>query len=183
MASRMEWHLPVQEEVDWLRLFLFENKVENIAKRATRMHSTNLIHFYPTTPAKLGSARPNTDCLAASNGVCTKRNTARFELLPSKNKVNNSSQTWPLIHLRSLATFSSKILLLKWVMPVKEYYGYEARWIWTKWQISVLGDIHILPPFYLILTRLPDFIYRVFQTKKLQHYINYKHHSFHRDII
>jgi len=68
-------------------------KVENIAKRATRMHSTNLVHFYPTTPTKLGSARLNTDCLAASNGVCTKKNPARFELLPSKNKVNNSSQT------------------------------------------------------------------------------------------
>ena len=27
--------------------------------------------------------------------------------------------------------------------------------IWTKWQISVLGDIHILLPFYLILTRGP----------------------------
>ena len=28
MASRMEWHMPVQEEADWLRLFMFENKVE-----------------------------------------------------------------------------------------------------------------------------------------------------------
>jgi len=28
----MKWHLPVQEEADWLRLFLFENKVENIAE-------------------------------------------------------------------------------------------------------------------------------------------------------
>ena len=26
----MEWHLPVQEEADWLRLF--ENEVENITK-------------------------------------------------------------------------------------------------------------------------------------------------------
>ena len=25
MASRIEWHLPVQEEADWLRLFLLEN--------------------------------------------------------------------------------------------------------------------------------------------------------------
>jgi len=93
MASRMEWHRPVQEEADWLRLFLFENKVENIAKRATRMNSTNLVRFYPTTPPKLGSAHPNTDCLAASNGVCTKRNMARFELLPFENEVNNNSQT------------------------------------------------------------------------------------------
>ena len=65
----------------------------NIAKRATRMHSANLVRFYPTTPAKLGSARPNTDCLAASNGVCTKRNTARFGLLLVENEVNNNSQT------------------------------------------------------------------------------------------
>ena len=56
------------------------NKVGNIAKKATRMHSANLAGFYPT-PAKLGSARPNADCLAASNGVCTKKNMARFELL------------------------------------------------------------------------------------------------------
>jgi len=31
----MAWHLPVQEEADWLRLFLLENKVGNIAKTAT----------------------------------------------------------------------------------------------------------------------------------------------------
>jgi len=31
----MEWHVPVQEEADWLRQFLFENKVKNIVKRAT----------------------------------------------------------------------------------------------------------------------------------------------------
>jgi len=93
MASRMEWHQPVQEEADWLRLFLFENKVENITKRATRMHSTNLVCFYPTTPAKLGSTRLNTDCLAALNGVCTKRNTAQFKLLLFEKEVNNNSQT------------------------------------------------------------------------------------------
>jgi len=45
MASRMEWHLPVQEEANWLRLFLLENKVEI---SPTRMHSTNLVRFYPT---------------------------------------------------------------------------------------------------------------------------------------
>ena len=94
-------------------------KYRNITKTATWMHSTNLVHFYPT-PAKLGSARPNTDCLATSNGIFTKRYTARFELLLFKNKVNNNSRTWPLIHLTSLATFYSKTLLLKWVMPVKE---------------------------------------------------------------
>jgi len=30
MASCIEWHLPVQGEADWLRLFLFKNEVENI---------------------------------------------------------------------------------------------------------------------------------------------------------
>ena len=27
MASCMEWHLPVQEEADWLRLFLFKLEI------------------------------------------------------------------------------------------------------------------------------------------------------------
>ena len=88
----MEWHLPVQEKADWLRSFLFENKVGNTAKTAISMHSNYLVHFYPT-PAKLGSTHPNTDCLAALNGVCTKRNPARFEMLLFKSKVNNNSQT------------------------------------------------------------------------------------------
>ena len=34
MASHMEWHL---DEVDWLRLLLFENEVENITKTASYM--------------------------------------------------------------------------------------------------------------------------------------------------
>ena len=42
MASRVEWYLPEQEETDWLRLLLFENKVKIITKTATRMHLTNL---------------------------------------------------------------------------------------------------------------------------------------------
>jgi len=31
MASHMEWHQPVQEEADWLRLLLLKNEVRNIA--------------------------------------------------------------------------------------------------------------------------------------------------------
>jgi len=61
-----------------------------------------------------GSARPNTDCWAISNGVHTKRSMAWVGLLLLKNKVNNNSQTWPLIHLTSLPTFYLKTLLLKW---------------------------------------------------------------------
>ena len=122
------------------------------------MNSFNKPCSFLSHTSKLSSARPDADCLAASNGVCTKRNTARFELLLFENEVNNNSQTWPLIHLTSLATFYFKTLLLKWVMPVKEYYKYEMKWIWTKWQMSVLGDIHIMLPFYLILTRGPKII-------------------------
>ena len=126
------------------------------------MNSFNKPSSFLSHTSKLSSARPNTDCLAASKGVCTKRNMARFELLLFENEVNNNSQTWPLIHLTSLATFYFKTLLLKWVMPVKEYYEYEMNmkwiWIWTKWQISVLGDIHIMLPFTLILIRRPKII-------------------------
>ena len=56
------------------------------------MHSTDLIRFYPT-PANLSSTCPNTDCLATSNGVRTKRNTARFALLLVENEADNNSQT------------------------------------------------------------------------------------------
>ena len=127
----------------------------NITKTVTWIHLTNLVFFF-LTPAKLSSARPNTDCLAALNGVCTKRNTAQFELLLFKNKVNNNSQTWPLIHLTSLATFYSKILLLKWVMPVKEYHEYEDEywWIWTKC-IGVGSGGAMAPPILAIYSLRP----------------------------
>ena len=72
---------------------------------------------------------------------------AQFGLLLFKNEVNINSQTWPLIHLTSLATFYSKTLLLKWVMPVKEYY-----------QNFSLSDIHIMLPFCLKLTKGPMII-------------------------
>ena len=42
---------------------------------------------------KLSSARPITNCLATLNGVCTKTNTTRFELLLIEKEVKNSSQT------------------------------------------------------------------------------------------
>ena len=54
----------------------------NIADRYT--NAFNKLCFYPTS-AKLGNACPNAGCLAASNGVCTKRNTAQFEPLLFKN--------------------------------------------------------------------------------------------------
>ena len=85
-AFLMEWHLPAYEEADWTRLLVFKNKVGNITMTATWMHSASLVRFYPT-PAKLGSARPKSYCLAASNGVCAKWSTARFELLLFKNEV------------------------------------------------------------------------------------------------
>ena len=45
--------------------------------------------------SKLSSARPITNCLAASNGVCTKRNTAQFGLLLFENVVKNNMTTYP----------------------------------------------------------------------------------------
>jgi len=50
MASCIEWHLPVQEEADWLRLLLLENKYRKV-------HLTSLAPLYhmPTNP---GSTRP-----------------------------------------------------------------------------------------------------------------------------
>jgi len=106
------------------RLGKIENKVDNITKTATSVNKLKPSYFLFHSN-KPHQRMPQYDCLAASNGVCTKRNTARFELLLFKNKVNNNSQTWPLIRLTSLATFYSKTLLLKWVMPAKEYYKYE----------------------------------------------------------
>jgi len=43
------------------------------------MHLTNLAPFYLAT-ANPGSACPNTDWLAASNDICTKRSMAHFKL-------------------------------------------------------------------------------------------------------
>jgi len=51
----------------------------------------NKPYFYPTS-AKFVSARPNTDCLAALNGICTKRSTALFEQLLFENEVINNKQ-------------------------------------------------------------------------------------------
>ena len=69
-----------------------------VAKTATWMLSTDLVCLYPM-PEKLGSTRLSTDFLAVSNGICTKRKTARFWLLLFENEVNNNSQTWPLSFL------------------------------------------------------------------------------------
>jgi len=87
MASCMEWHLPVQEEADWLRLFLFENKVGNIAD--SYMNSFNKPCSFLSHTSKLGSACPNTDCLTALYKI----KSAQFELLLVKNKVNNNLHT------------------------------------------------------------------------------------------
>ena len=97
------------------RLAKIENKVDNnITKTAASANQLkpSLLTFC-STPANPISAHPNTDCLATSNGVCTKRNIARFWLLLFKNKINNNSWTYALIHFTSLATFYFRILLLK----------------------------------------------------------------------
>ena len=89
-----------------------KNKADNITKTAKSLHLRSVLTFY-STPANLAAHTLNIDCLAASDGVCTKRKTAWFGLLLFKNKVNNNSQTRPFIHLTSLVTFYSRTLLLK----------------------------------------------------------------------
>ena len=76
------------------RLTKIENKVDNITKTATLLNK--LLLFIPLQQA-LAAHALNTDCLAASNGVCTKRNTSRntawFGLLLVENEVNIGLQT------------------------------------------------------------------------------------------
>jgi len=64
------------------RLAKIENKVDISQRQLHQLISLSLLTFYSTP-----------DCLAALNGVCTKRNTTRFGLLLVKNEVNNNSQT------------------------------------------------------------------------------------------
>ena len=45
MASRIEWHLPVQEEADWLRLLLFENIQQTLLLSIP--HQQNLVVHAP----------------------------------------------------------------------------------------------------------------------------------------
>jgi len=87
MASHMEWYLPEQEEADWIRLF------QNKYHKESYMNAFNKPCSFLSHTSKLGNAHPNTDCLAASNGVCTKINMARFGLLLVEKEVNNNSQT------------------------------------------------------------------------------------------
>ena len=80
-----------------------------------------------------------------------KRNTTQLGLLLFENKVNNNSQTWPLINLTSLGTFYSwsELSLRKnnnIINMKNEQNGKFQFWV------------HILLPFYLILTRAPIII-------------------------
>jgi len=68
-ASHIKWHLPVQEEADWLRLLLFENKYR---KDSYITAFKKPCSFISHTSKTLVAHTLNTDCLAASNGVCTK---------------------------------------------------------------------------------------------------------------
>jgi len=101
----------------------------------------------PEQAANPGSTALNTNCLAVLNGVCTKRNTAWFELLLSEKEVNNNLQTWPLIHLKGLATFYSKTLLLRselcrWknIMKMNKMANFSFRWYSHNASWYLLGD-------------------------------------------
>jgi len=154
MASCIERHLPVQEEADWLRLLLFENKVENIAKI---MHLTSLsLLLYILRQQILVVHALNTDYLAASNGICTKEARPGLDCCCSKMK---SIITHGHVHL---STWQAWLLFIQ-VFSSNVSYACERIiwrwiWIWTKWQISVLAKIHKLLPFNLILARGPIII-------------------------
>ena len=121
----------MQEEADWLRLFLFKNKVGNIAKIATWVHSTNLVCSIPHQqnllahqPHQMASVQKETVELLL------------FKMKSIMTRRHDHLPTW-----QSLATFSSKILLLKWVMPVKEYCKYTGFCYWINHLCSRLRPV------------------------------------------
>jgi len=141
MASCMEWHQPCSAGRSRLA------KVVSVWKwswtyrkrKASYMNAFyNLVHFY-LTPVKLGSARPNTDCLATLNGVCTKR--------------NMTLTIYPL-NKPSYFLFQDSASEVSYVYLWKNFM--KMNWIWTKWQISVLAKIHILLRFLLTQHLLGD---------------------------
>jgi len=69
------------------RLFLFKNGSWKYYKDSYMNVINKPCLFLSHT---IGSTRPNTNCLAVLNGICTKRNTAQFELLLFENEVNNT---------------------------------------------------------------------------------------------
>ena len=75
-----------------------------------------------------------------------------------ENEIIYNSQTWPLIHLTILATFIPRFCFWNELCQWKNIMNMKWIWIWAKWHISVLAKMHILLPFYLILTRGPKFI-------------------------
>ena len=98
----------LKQDVVWIgissagrnRLAKIKNEVDKSQRQLHQLTSLSLLTFY-STPANPVSTRPNADCLAASNGICTKRNTARFGLLLFENEVNNNSWTWHLSTLQA----------------------------------------------------------------------------------
>ena len=75
-----------------------------ITKAATWMHSTNLVCFYPTVPAKLCSAYPQYWLFSRIEWHLYNPTLA----VALGNEVNNNSWTCTIIHSTSLATFYSK---------------------------------------------------------------------------
>ena len=81
MSSHIEKHQQVQEEADWLKqsaVPVQKIKLEILQRQLHECIQQTLSVSIPQQQNLHGSARPNTDCLAASNGVCTKRNTPRL---------------------------------------------------------------------------------------------------------
>ena len=105
MASCMEWHLPVQERLAKAVPVRFKYHKDNC------MNAFNKPCLFLSHTSKFYSPHPNTNCLAASNAVCTKRN--KYSCSCSKMKLIITRRH---DHLTSLATrlcFCSKLCLWK----------------------------------------------------------------------
>ena len=121
-------------------MFLFN---KNSSINAFKKPCSFLSHTSKTwwrTPQYWWFSHPNTVCLASSNGICTKRNTARVAV--RKQLKSAATRTYPLDKPSSFISrpcFWSELCLWK----NKTLLMWRWIWIWTKWQISVLANIHM----------------------------------------
>ena len=83
------------------RLGKIKDKVDSITKTATSVNKAHAHKIY------------NTDCLAVSNGICTKRNMARF----ARKKVNNNSDTIAFYSNTSSASNITAVFLAEVTIP------------------------------------------------------------------
>ena len=135
----MEWHLPVQERLAKAVPVRFKYHKDNC------MNAFNKPCLFLSHTSKFYSPHPNTNCLAASNAVCTKRN--KYSCSCSKMKLIITRRH---DHLTSLATrlcCCTKLCLWKNTNNNMNNNNYEyENQFWLKYT------------YYLILTRGPIII-------------------------